>query len=161
VSEIATKSRENRDPVASNERQSESPERQETPPRASIATLVSEWIATANARVRTVSELAAAEAQLAATSTASMAFMAILAAGFTLTAWGLGIAGVANALVSVGLPIWATLGLLAVIHIVAAYIAWRKAISMIVNLKFTETRRQFSSGNAPDNVAEREVRGKP
>lgn len=75
------------------------------PAAAGIATLAASWASAAGLRVKLISELALAEAKLAAISIALMAFLAMLAAAFVLGAWGLLIAGLVHGLVQLQLSL--------------------------------------------------------
>ena len=59
----------------------------------SVVAHVAGWFAAYRARIRLLGELALAEARLAATSVALMAFLGTVAAVFVLSAWGLIVAG--------------------------------------------------------------------
>lgn len=111
----------------------------------SVATHVAGWFGAHRARIRLVSELALAEAKLAATSVALMAFLGTLAAVLVLTAWGLVVAGGVFALLAAGAPLWAMLGLLAVGHLLIAGLLVRKVLALSKHLEFVATREQLQA----------------
>jgi uncharacterized membrane protein YqjE len=113
------------------------------PAAAGIATLAASWMTAAGSRVKLISELALAEAKLAAISLALMAFLAMLAAAFVLSAWGLLIAGLVNGLVQMQISLWPILLVLGGLHVLIAYAAWRGAIRLSRNLEFELTRKQL------------------
>lgn len=118
-------------------------EQQLAPAAAGIATLAASWASAAGTRVKLISELALAEAKLAAISIALMAFLAMLAAAFVLSAWGLLIAGLIHGLVQMQLPLWPVLLVLGGLHVLIGLAAWRGAVGLSSNLEFGFTRQQF------------------
>jgi uncharacterized membrane protein YqjE len=121
------------------------------PAAVSIATLAASWASAAGNRVKLLSELALAEAKLAAISLALMAFLAMLAAAFVLGTWGLLMAGLIHALLQMQIPLWPLLLVLGGLHALLATIAWRAAVALSQNLEFGYTRGQIEhyreSGN--------------
>lgn len=116
---------------------------------ANIAELASDWFTTKTARIATISRLAAAEARLAAVSIALMAFLAVLAAIFVFSAWGLGVASLVNGLLAAGFALWAIFLGLAIAHIVIAILLWRSMMRLGRNVEFRATRRRlFDSSEA-------------
>ena len=114
------------------------------PPAASIVSLVSDWVSETSSRIRLTTELALAEAKLAATSVALMMFFALLAAVFVLGAWGLLIAGLVSGLVqALDAPLWAVLTGLCVLHVVLARWLWSRVVRLTKHLEFSATRQQF------------------
>jgi uncharacterized membrane protein YqjE len=113
------------------------------PAAAGIATLAASWASAAGTRVKLISELALAEAKLAAISLALMAFLAMLAAAFVLSAWGLLVAGLVHALVQMQIPLWPVLLVLGGLHALIAALAWRGAVRLSHNLEFAYTRKQL------------------
>ncbi|HET6565921.1 MAG TPA: hypothetical protein VFG52_10950 [Xanthomonadales bacterium] len=113
------------------------------PAAASIATLAVEWAFTAGQRVKLISELALAEAKLAAISLALMAFLAMLAAAFVLGTWGLLMAGLIYGLLQLQVPLWPLLLVLGGLHALLATLAWRAAVALSNNLEFGHTRGQI------------------
>lgn len=110
---------------------------------AKIQTLASGWISAVTDRVRLVSQLAVAEAQLAAMSAAGMVFLAVLAAGLVLGAWGLLMSGTVYALYGVGMSLWIILLLLGLLHIGVAVFLWFRVVALSDRLTFTATRHQL------------------
>jgi len=113
------------------------------PAAADIVTLAASWASAAGTRVRLISELALAEAKLAAISIALMAFLAMLAAAFVLGAWGLLVAGVIHGLLQLQFPLLPVLLALVGLHVLVAATAWRAAVRLCANLEFGYTRQQF------------------
>lgn len=113
------------------------------PAAAGIASLAASWASAAGERVKLISELALAEAKLAAISIALMAFLAMLAAAFVMGSWGLLMAGLVYGLLQLELPLWPVLVVLGVIHAALAFIAWRGAVALSHNLNFGYTRDQI------------------
>jgi uncharacterized membrane protein YqjE len=105
--------------------------------------LAASWASAAGTRVRLISELALAEAKLAAISIALMAFLAMLAAAFVLGAWGLLVAGVIHGLLQLQFPLLPVLLALVGLHVLVAATAWRAAVRLCANLEFGYTRQQF------------------
>lgn len=125
------------------------------PAAAGIATLAASWASAAGSRVKLISELALAEAKLAAISLALMAFLAMLAAAFVLGAWGLLVAGLVQGLVmQLQFPLWPVLLVLGGLHALIAALAWRGAVRLSRNLEFGHTRQQLGqSWESNDEVA--------
>ncbi len=122
----------------------QSTEPQVAPAAAGIATLAASWASAAGTRVKLISELALAEAKLAAISIALMVFLAMLAAAFVLGAWGLLVAGLVHGLVvQLQIPLWPVLLVLGGLHALIAALAWRAAVRLSGNLEFGYTRRQL------------------
>lgn len=100
-----------------------------------------------------MTELAAAEARLAAISLSLMTFLAMLAAALVLGAWGLMVAGLVYGLLQLQIPLWLLLLVLGGLHALLAALAWRAAVNLSDNLQFKGTRRQiestFTSGPHP------------
>lgn len=124
---------------------------QVAPAAAGIANSAVAWVAAAGTRVRLISELALAEAKLAAISLALMACLAMLAAAFVLTAWGLLIAGVIYGLIQLEFPLWPVLLVLGGLHTLIAAFAWLSAVRLSRNLEFGYTRQQFVQRWEVDN----------
>ena len=101
------------------------------------------WLEATRERATAVTHLAIAEAKLAALSVALMALFGVLAAVCLLGAWGLLVAGLAHALVYLGLPLWAVLLLFGVGHVLAAWVSWRSAMRLSRHLEFAATRAQI------------------
>lgn len=112
---------------------------------ATIAELASDWLATKGSRARTLTQLAFAEARLAAISVALMTFLGMLAAIFIFAAWGLGIAGLVIGLAGAGIPLWVLITGLAFAHGLIAYALWRVTMRLGENVEFRATRRQVVS----------------
>lgn len=111
--------------------------------------------------MKLISELALAEAKLAAISLALMAFLAMLAAAFVLGTWGLLMAGLIFALLQMQFPLWPVLLVLGLIHALLATMAWRAAVSLSSNLDFGYTRGQFANNQAANNRADRVEKMEP
>lgn len=116
---------------------------QVAPAAAGIADTAVAWVAAAGTRVRLISELALAEAKLAAISLALMACLAMLAAAFVLTAWGLLMAGLIYGLIQLQFTLWPVLLVLGGLHALIAFLAWRSAVRLSNNLEFGYTRQQI------------------
>jgi hypothetical protein len=114
-----------------------------TPESASIATLVADWMSATSSRIRITTELAFAEARLAATSLTLMVLMGMLSALFLLVAWGLVVAGLVAAAVSLGVSLWLTFALLSLLHALGAWLLWRGAVRLGRYLEFAATRQQI------------------
>lgn len=113
------------------------------PAAADIVTLAASWASAAGTRVKLISELALAEAKLAAISIALMVFLAMLAAAFVLGAWGLLMAGLIHGLVQLQVPLLPALLVLGGLHALIAATAWRAAVRLCSNLEFGVTRQQL------------------
>ena len=127
------------------------PKGEVAPAAASIVSLVTDWVSMTNARVRMTTELALAEAKLAAISIALMVFLAMLAAAFVLGAWGLMVAGLVYALVHMTAPLWLVLIALCIVHGILARLFWNHAVRLSRHLEFPVTRQQFTA--APEECA--------
>ena len=102
------------------------------------------WVEGLRDRACLVSELVFAEARLAATSFALMAFLALLAGVCMLGAIGLAVAGLVFGLQLAGIPLWAALvGIAALLTVVACVLA-RQVLRLSANLEFSATRREVS-----------------
>jgi hypothetical protein len=112
-------------------------------PLATAGAAAVDWVRAAERRVRAVSALGLAEARLAALGTASMVFMAVLAAVFALTAWGLAIALVVALATLGGFDTWLTLLLLAALHAGCSVLCWHRAVALTAHWEFPETVRQL------------------
>lgn len=110
---------------------------------ANIAELASDWLSAKLSRAGSLTQLALAEARLAAMSVALMTFLALLAALFAFTAWALAIAGAVSALLATGLALWIILLGVALLHIVLAVSAWKVAMRLGQNVEFRATRKQL------------------
>jgi ABC-type nickel/cobalt efflux system permease component RcnA len=113
------------------------------PETASITTIVADWMSATNSRIRITTELAFAEARLAAISVTLMVLMGTLSAVFVLGAWGLVVAGLVYALLQFGIPLWLTLISLSLLHALGAWLLWRGAVKLSCHLNFSATRQQF------------------
>jgi len=120
-------------------------ERPIAPAAASIVSLVTAWVAATGSRLKLTSELALAEAKLAAISISLMVFLAMLAAAFTLGAWGLLMAGLVYGLLQLQLPFWPILLLLGGLHVLIAVAAWKTAVYLSHNIEFSATRQQLGA----------------
>ena len=110
---------------------------------ASIATLVADWMSATSSRIRFTTELAFAEARLAAISVALMVLMGMLSAVFILGAWGLIVAGLVVAISKFGISLWITLLSLSLLHALGAWLLWRGVVRLSRHLEFSATRQQF------------------
>jgi hypothetical protein len=110
---------------------------------ASIATLVADWMSTTSSRIRLTTELAFAEARLAAISLTLMVLMGMLSALFILGAWGLVVAGLVAAALQFGISLWLTLAALSVLHALGARLLRRGAVRLGRYLEFAATRQQI------------------
>ncbi len=119
--------------------------------QASIATLVATWISATSARIRITTELAFAEARLAAISLTLMVLLGMLSALFLLGAWALVVAGLAAAVVKLGVSLWITLLSLSLVHAIGAWLLWRGAVRLSRYLEFAATRQQFQHAQEADN----------
>lgn len=102
------------------------------------------WLKATRSRANSIARLAVAEAKLAATSIALMAFLGMLAAGFAFGAWALAVVVALQFLDSQDIPLWIATLTLALAHAVAARILWRSALNLSSKLEFQLTREQFS-----------------
>jgi len=135
-------------------------ERPVAPAAASIVSLVAAWAAATISRVKLLSELALAEAKLAAISISLMIFLAMLAAAFVLGAWGLLMAGLVFSLLQLQLPLWPILLVLGGLHILIAAAAWRAAVYLSRNLEFPATRQQMGQSlETADDMAKSTTQG--
>ncbi len=119
------------------------------PAAASIAGLASNLASASVRRAKLLSKLALAEARLAATSLALMAFLAMLAAAFVLGAWSLLMAGLVHGLLQLQVPLWPLLLALAGLHVLLATLAWRFVLALSGNLEFNHTRSQIAGPVEP------------
>jgi ABC-type nickel/cobalt efflux system permease component RcnA len=110
---------------------------------ASIATLVADWMSATSSRIRITTELAFAEARLAATSLTLMVLMGMLSALFILVAWGLVVAGLVAAALKIGITLWLMLAALSLLHAFGAWLLWRGAVRLGRYLEFAATRQQL------------------
>ena len=110
---------------------------------ASIATLVADLLSATSSRIRITTELAFAEARLAATSLTLMVLMGMLSALFLLVAWGLVVAGLVAAALNFGISLWLILAALSLMHALGAWLLWRGAVKLGRYLEFAATRQQF------------------
>ncbi len=110
---------------------------------ASIATLVADWMSATSSRMRLTTELAFAEARLAAISVTLMVLMGTLSAVLILGAWGLVVAGLVVGILQLGVPLWITLASLGLLHALGAWLLWRGAVKLSRYLEFAATRQQF------------------
>jgi ABC-type nickel/cobalt efflux system permease component RcnA len=110
---------------------------------ASIATLVTDWMSATSSRMRLTTQLAFAEARLAAISLTLMVLMGMLSAILVFSAWGLIVAGLVVALLKFGVPLWVALASLGVLHLLGAWLLWRGAVRLSRYLDFAATRQQF------------------
>ncbi len=108
-----------------------------------IATLVAGLMSATSSRIRLTTDLAFAEARLAAISVALMVLMAMLSAGLVLVAWGLIVAGLVVVVLKFGISLWITLAALSLLHALGAWLLWRGAVRLSRYLDFTATRQQF------------------
>lgn len=109
----------------------------------SIAVHATGWFTAWRERLYLLTELALAEAKLAAISVALMAFFGLLAAVCLLAAWGLLVAGIVNALLLLGAPFWSVLFGLALLHMIAAALLMRSVLKLGNHMDFSETREQL------------------
>lgn len=117
----------------------------ESPPEKHILAYATDWFGSLRSRAHITTELALAEAKLAAISLSVMVFFAVLAAVLLLSAWGLLIAGLVHGLLQTGLPLWALLVGVAVLHVVAALFLAHRAIRLGDNMSFAKTRDHIGS----------------
>jgi len=110
---------------------------------ASIATLVAGWMSATSSRIRITTELAFAEARLAAISLTLMVLMGMLSALFLLGAWGLVVAGLVAAAAAFGVSLWIALAALSLLHVLGAWLLWRGAVRLSRFLEFAATRQQL------------------
>lgn len=116
-------------------------------PEKNILAYATGWFGSLRARAHITTELALAEAKLAAISLAFMVFLAVIAAVLLLSAWGLLIAGLVHGLLQTGLPLWALLTGVAVIHVIAALLLAMRALRMSDNMSFAKTRDHIGSSS--------------
>lgn len=117
-------------------------------PGETVAKHTAGWLSASVARVKVVSELALAEAKLAASSVALMAFLGTIAAVCVIAAWGLVVAGGVVALLALGVPLWAILMLLALGHLAIAGLLARRILALTAHLEFSATRQQLRTNEA-------------
>jgi ABC-type nickel/cobalt efflux system permease component RcnA len=110
---------------------------------ASISTLVAGWMSATSSRIRITTELAFAEARLAAISLTLMVLMGVLSALFIFCAWGLVVAGLVAVALKFGISLWITLASLGLLHALGAWLLWRGAVRLGRYLEFAATRQQF------------------
>jgi ABC-type nickel/cobalt efflux system permease component RcnA len=118
---------------------------------ASIATLVADWMSATGSRIRITTELAFAEARLAATSLTLMVLMGMLSALFIFGAWGLVVAGLVAAALQYGISLWLTLAALSLLHALGAWLLWRGATGLSRYLEFAATRQQMKKVQEVDH----------
>lgn len=109
----------------------------------SVASHAANLFSASFARLQLVAELALAEAKLAASSVALMAFLGTVAAICVLSAWGLVVAGGLHALLTAGVPLWVMLVVLALLHLSIAALAVHRIIALSGLIGFAETRQQL------------------
>ena len=131
------------------------------PPEASLFELAGDWVVAAGSRARCTARLALAEARLAATSMALMLVLAIVAAGFVLSGWGLLMASLVSGLLAWGVPAWSALAALAALHAVGAWLLLRWIARLSVHLELPATRRQLGAVQAeqPEQAEPSDGRG--
>lgn len=98
------------------------------------------WFASLRSRIEIGTELALAEAKLAAMSFAFMTFLGIIAAVLFLSAWGLAIAGLVIAVLKAGIALWIIMLTLAAVHLAGAIILAYRLAAVSKNMNFTATR---------------------
>lgn len=134
---------------------------EKTPPAdvresASVVELAADWLSAARSRVKLTTELALAEARLAAMSLALMAFLGMIAAMFVVGAWGLVVAGIVTGMVQAGIALWMALTILGVLHVLGAVLILRAAMKLGDHMKFAATRQQLKNSGeqqyAPDTA---------
>ena len=115
--------------------------RHEPEPAAGAAALAAAWADAARRRWTALGRLGLAEARLAVLSVAAMFFFAMLAAVFTLSAWGLINVLIVLALVEAGAPVPAVVAGLLCAQIAGAYLCWNHASRLTRHIEFPQTRR--------------------
>ena len=115
----------------------------------SIAVHATGWFSAWRERLHLLTELAVAEAKLAAISVALMAFFGTLAALCLLVAWGLLVAGLVNVILLLGVPLWSVLLGLALVHLIVAGLLTRSVFKLGNHLSFSETRGQLRREEVP------------
>lgn len=103
----------------------------------SVVALATEWLGLATARVQTTFQLALAQVKLAATSLVIMVFLAVVAAIFAMSAWGLLVAGLATVVIAAGIAPWVVLGVLFLLHVLGAWVAFRTISYLSANLEMS------------------------
>lgn len=116
-----------------------------------IAELASDWFTTRTSRIGTLARLAAAEARFAAVNLALMAFLAVLAAIFVFSAYGLGVASLVNGLLAAGFSLWMIFFGLAVVHVIIAVLLWISMLRLGRNVEFRETRQRLFVSTEDDS----------
>jgi hypothetical protein len=107
----------------------------------SISTLATEWLAAVGERVRGHADLLLAETKLALGTFVLMIFVAVLAAGAVLFAWGFLALAIAQIPLSMGVSPLVTALIMLALHLLLALILWRIASSLGRNMEFRATRR--------------------
>jgi ABC-type nickel/cobalt efflux system permease component RcnA len=118
---------------------------------ASLVTLVADWMSATRSRIRTTTDLAFAEAKLAAISVALMVLMGMLSALFVLGAWGLVVAGLVAVALKFGISLWLALMSLSLLNVLGAWLLWRGAVKLSRHLDFAATRQQFQNSEEADS----------
>jgi hypothetical protein len=114
-------------------------------------TLVADWMSATSSRIRLTTELAFAEARLAATSLTLMVLMGMLSALFLFVAWGLVVAGLVAAASNFGISLGLTLAALSFLHALGAWLLWRGAVRLGRYLEFSATRQQIKRVQEADH----------
>lgn len=115
---------------------------------AGILEAASGWLEAVASRFRSTARLALAEVRLAAMSVVLMVVLGLIAAVFTLGAWGLLMAGAVMGLIAAGMSLWVALVLLGAAHvaITVVLIHWIRGLSMSLELPTTRQRLRDPAG---------------
>jgi len=105
--------------------------------------IAGDWTQTLLRQTKASVELALAETKLAASSFLMMIFLAVVAAVFALTAWGIIVAGTVIGLQALGVPIWAGMLSIGLAHALASLLVFLRIKRLSNNLDMQETRRQI------------------
>ncbi len=118
-----------------------------TDPAPSLPKLAQGWVAAAGATVKSTTELAFAEARLAAVSVPAMLMAAVLSAACLLLGWVLLVSALAYSLVGLGITPAKAFLLIGAPHFLAAILLWRLVERLSRNLDFAHTRQHLAGSD--------------
>jgi len=118
-------------------------EKRDSPEAPGLPQLLTDWGAAYGQRFATGAKVVMAETRLAVTSFVLMVFGVMIAAGLAMFAWGLLLFAGMRAFTLVGMPLIATAIVLALLHLLAAFLIWRGVSRLSHRFEFEATREIF------------------
>ncbi len=110
-----------------------------------LSELAAEWVEAVGGRIRTSADLVLAETKLALSTFLFMIFLAILAAGAVLFAWGFLMLALARIPTAFGVPPSVSALVMFGIHLLLAFVLWRIANGLSRHMEFRATRQMFAA----------------